>query len=189
MTTFTLPRFDQDEATADSGFGALHSAAGNLPLKQLAYRTRIVGLVCRTTITQTFYNPFDECIEATYIFPIEGEQAVIGCAMWVADRLVRAKLKERGKARADYRRAISRGHRAALLEENRPETLPLDNPCADACDIQLETTEVLDDIGLCKHRNGCENPQPDDSSACLARIDPVSFAIDTAFSLKKNDRH
>lgn len=51
-----------------SGFGALRTSVGNLPLKQLQYRTRIVGLAVHATIAQTYYNPFDECIEATYIF-------------------------------------------------------------------------------------------------------------------------
>ena len=45
--------------------------------------------------------------------------------MWVGDRIFQAELKERGQARADYNRAIARGLRAALLEENRSETFSM----------------------------------------------------------------
>ena len=88
MTTHVLPRLDDFENVAqERGIGSLSSSVGNLPLKQLAYQTRIVGFVRETTITQTYYNPFDECIEATYIFPIESEQAVTGCEMFVNGRI------------------------------------------------------------------------------------------------------
>jgi len=153
VTMFTLPNLDEsvcDPATVHtgetSGFGALRTSAGNLPLKQLHYRTRIIGLAIHTTIAQTYYNPFDECIEATYIFPIEGEQAVTDCEMWIGRRVVRALLKERGQARADYRRAIARGHRAALLEENRPETFSMkvgNIAPGEAVQVRIETVGHL----------------------------------------------
>ncbi|TWU56718.1 Type II secretion system protein E [Rubripirellula tenax] len=143
MTTFTLPRIDQaDEADTPLGFGSLKTDIGNMPLKQLGYHTRVVGMGAATTIKQTFYNPFDECIEATYIFPIEGDQAVVGCEIWVADRLVRAQLKERGQARSDYRRAIHDGYRAALLEQNRGETFSMkvgNIPPGEAIQVRIET--------------------------------------------------
>jgi len=150
VTLFSLPRLDESTAEStigeSSGFGALRTSVGNLPLKQLQYQTRIVGLAVHTTIAQTYYNPFDECIEATYIFPIEGEQAVTDCEMWIGTRVVRASLKERGQARADYRRAISRGHRAALLEENRPETFSMkvgNIAPGEAVQVRIETVGHL----------------------------------------------
>ncbi|WP_372724615.1 ATPase, T2SS/T4P/T4SS family [Novipirellula sp.] len=143
MTSFTLPRLDEiDDSEVKNGFGSLKTDVGNLPLQQLANRSRVVGLAVQTTIKQTFYNPFDECIEATYVFPIEGEQAVVGCEIWVADRLVRAELKERGQARSDYRRAIHQGHRAALLEQNRGETFSMkvgNIPPGEAIQVRIQT--------------------------------------------------
>ena len=149
MTTQVLPRLDEFDIHTDreSGFGALSASIGNLPLKQLAYQTRVVDLVCETTITQTYYNPFDEFVEATYIFPIESEQAVIGCEMWVDGRVVRAKLKDRQEARQDYQRAIAAGHRAALLEENRPETFSMkvgNIPPGEAVLVRIQTVGSLD---------------------------------------------
>lgn len=80
MKTITLSRMDETpRRTRVSGFGALQSRHGNLPLAALAYETRLSGLAVSTTLTQTFYNPYDECIEATYVFPLDGEQAVVKC--------------------------------------------------------------------------------------------------------------
>lgn len=147
MTTFNLPRMDQYSSAAQpAGFGALRSRHGNLPLAALAYHTRIRSLAFSTTITQTFYNPFDECIEANYIFPIEGDQAVVRCDMIVGDRVIRADLRERGEARAAYQRAIRAGHRASLLEENRSETFALavgNIPPGEAVQVRLTTVGQL----------------------------------------------
>ncbi|MEM6689107.1 MAG: ATPase, T2SS/T4P/T4SS family [Planctomycetota bacterium] len=140
---FTLPRMGELESGEPrASFGAMKSSVGNLPLKQLGYETRVVGLVARTTITQTYYNLFDECIEATYVFPIEGEHAVIDCELLVGDRVVRAKLKERGQARADYQNGIAEGHRAALMEENRSETFSMrvgNIPPGEAVRVRMQT--------------------------------------------------
>jgi Ca-activated chloride channel family protein len=147
MTTFTLPRLDDvTTSVPESGFGSLQCSVGNLPLASLSYDTQLLGLLCRNTITQTFYNPFDENIEATYLFPIEGEQAVTRCELLVEDRIVRAKLRERGQARADYAQAILRGHRAALLEENRPESFSMkvgNIPPGEAVRVRITTVGCL----------------------------------------------
>ncbi len=145
--TIVLQRFDEIGSTENrGGFGAMGSKYGNLPLKQLAYRSSVVAIAVRTTILQTYYNPFDQPIEATYVFPIEGQSAVVACEMRVDDRIVRALLKERGQARADYDRAIRSGHRAALLEENRPETFSMrvgNIPPGEAVQVCIETVTQL----------------------------------------------
>jgi Ca-activated chloride channel homolog len=142
-----LQRFDEMGTAEDrAGFGAMATKHGNLPLKQLAYHSSVVALAVRTKILQTYYNPFDQPIEATYIFPIEGQTAVVACEMRVGDRIIRAQLKERGQARADYDRAIRSGHRAALLEENRPETFSMrvgNIPPGEAIQVCIETVTQL----------------------------------------------
>lgn len=143
--TFNLLE-ETEPDTEVTGFGALGSPHGNLPLCQLGYRTSVVGLAVSTILQQTFYNPFDEVIEATYIFPLQCDQAVIGCKMIVGDRVTIAELKERGKARAEYRRAIRDGYRAALLEENRSETFSMkvgNIPPGEAIVVQIETVGRL----------------------------------------------
>jgi Ca-activated chloride channel homolog len=147
MNEVVLPRIDDKVESLDSQeIGRLVTERGNLPMCGLGYQTQIRGLAVRTEITQTFYNPFDRPIEATYVFPIEGTMAVVDCLMIVGERIIRADLQERSAARQRYRDAIRRGHRAALLEENRSETFSLsvgNIPPGEAIRIRLITVGQL----------------------------------------------
>jgi len=103
----------------EAGFGSLTSEKGVLPLKALDVKTRIDGLLVRTTVTQTFVNTLSEPLEATYIFPLPDRAAVTNFRMEVAGRIIEAALKERGEARREYDKAIESGQRAATTEEER----------------------------------------------------------------------
>jgi Ca-activated chloride channel family protein len=104
----------------DSGFGALTTERGCLPLKALDVQARIDGLIARIMLTQTFVNTHAEALEATYIFPLPDRAAVTRFRLEVAGRIVEGELKERGAARQEYEQAIQKGHRAAITEEERP---------------------------------------------------------------------
>ena len=79
----------------EAGFGALETDRGPLPLKALAVQARILGLVTRVTVVQTFVNTHREALEAVYIFPLPPRAAVTGFTMRVGGRLVEGKLFER----------------------------------------------------------------------------------------------
>jgi Ca-activated chloride channel homolog len=104
----------------DAGFGALSTTRGNLPLDQLDVRAQITALAVRTELTQGFRNPFDEPLEATYIFPLPSRSAVTALRMEADGRVVEGELQERAEARATYERAIDEGKRASIAEEERP---------------------------------------------------------------------
>ncbi len=104
----------------DAGFGALSTTRGNLPLDQLDVRAQITALAVRTELTQGFRNPFDEPLEATYIFPLPSRSAVTALRMEADGRVVEGELQERAEARATYDRAIDEGKRASIAEEERP---------------------------------------------------------------------
>ena len=111
--------------TTDSGFGALETPRGCLPLTRLDVRADLDGLTSRVTLRQTFVNGFDEPLEATYIFPLPDRGAVSSFTLNIAGRRVDGVLKERGQARQDYDRAIASGHRAAIAEEERPDVFTM----------------------------------------------------------------
>ncbi|GAB3423705.1 VIT domain-containing protein [Flindersiella endophytica] len=120
MTT-TVTMLDTPPTSApDDGFGALSTAKGNLPLEKLDVRLSTTGLAIHTELVQTFRNPYDEPLEATYIFPLPDRAAVTSLRMEADDRIVDGVLREREQARADYDRAISEGKRASIAEEERP---------------------------------------------------------------------
>ena len=104
-----------------TGFGALTTDAGVLPLRAMDVAARITGLAYTVRLEQTFVNTLSRPLEATYVFPLPSRAAVTTFRLRVADRTVDGVLKERGQARRDYDRAVAQGYRAALAEEDRPD--------------------------------------------------------------------
>lgn len=111
-----LPEFARDE---DAGLGAIATEKGTLPLESIEVRARVDGLLSQVEVAQTFVNPTDLPLEATYLFPLPDRAGVHGFRMEVAGRVIVGKIDEREKARARYDRAIEEGKRAAIAEEER----------------------------------------------------------------------
>jgi Ca-activated chloride channel homolog len=106
MNDSTLPVLVDDDlapagAPDEAGAGSLTTERGNLPLEAIDVEARIVGLLARMVLTQTFVNSFDQSLEATYIFPLPDRAAVTEFRMEIGDRVVDGLLKERAQARAD----------------------------------------------------------------------------------------
>src|SRR6266498_1926749 len=126
MTTTRLPLLPDHQLARllppgdEPGVGALATERGNLPLEAIDVRAAVAGLLARTVLTQTFANPYDEPLQATYIFPLPDRAAVTEFRMEVAGRVVEGVLEERAKARAAYDQAIAEGRRASIAEEERP---------------------------------------------------------------------
>lgn len=124
-----LPPITQPGTTTpaddECGFGTITTERGNLPLDELTVSARITGLVAGVELTQSYRNPFDVPMEATYIFPMPDRAAVTGMRMEAGGRTVIARLQERAAAREVYARAISAGQRASIAEEERPDVFTM----------------------------------------------------------------
>lgn len=105
----------------ETGFGALETEKGCLPLVALELDVQIDGLTAHGTVSQCFKNVFAGPLEATYIFPLPPRAAVIGFRMIVNGAVIEGRIDERAKARADYDAAIARGQSAAIAEEERAD--------------------------------------------------------------------
>ena len=90
------------------------------PLKHTDVKVSISGFIARATVTQTFDNPFDENIEAVYVFPLPHTAAVDDMTMVIGERRIVGLIKRRDEARVMYEQAIKRGATASLLEQERP---------------------------------------------------------------------
>ena len=90
------------------------------PLKHTDVKASISGFIARVTVTQTFDNPFDENIEAVYVFPLPHTAAVDDMTMVIGERRIVGLIKRRDEARAMYEQAIKQGSTASLLEQERP---------------------------------------------------------------------
>ncbi len=97
--------------------------AGNrsLPLTKMEITGSITGLLHRTKVRQTFVNDHDVPLEAVYTHPLPPKASVHGFRLVIGNRVVNGLVQERGQARRAYSQAVSQGHRAALLEEERSD--------------------------------------------------------------------
>lgn len=90
------------------------------PLKHTDVKAEVSGSLARVTVTQEFHNPFQDKIEAVYVFPLPQSAAVDNMTMTVGDRVIKGKIKRREEARAIYEAARDAGHTASLLDQERP---------------------------------------------------------------------
>lgn len=122
-------------------FGSLSTASGVLPLQSMDLQGHISGLLYHLKLVQRFYNPYNQPLEATYIFPLPGRAAVSSFVMQTEQRRVLGRLEERGEARRQYQQAIAQGKQAALAEEERSEvfTMTVGNiPPQQFVEVELE---------------------------------------------------
>jgi len=90
------------------------------PLKSTDVKAQISGFMAQTAVTQTYSNPFENPIEAVYVFPLPEDSAVNGFTMTIGERVIIGMIMKRADAKATYERARAQGYRAALLEQERP---------------------------------------------------------------------
>ncbi len=91
-----------------------------LPLKHTNVEGRISGYIATVHVVQQFHNPYDEKIEAVYVFPLPQNAAVNEFVMVIGDRRIRGIIREREEAEQIYREARRQGHVASLLTQERP---------------------------------------------------------------------
>ena len=121
------------------------------PLKHTDVKANISGFIARVTVTQTFHNPYDEKIEAVYVFPLPHTAAIDDMTMTVGERRIVGLIKRRAEAQAIYQEAIKQGKTASLLEQERPNifTQSVGNiQPNDEVRIEISYVDVLDyDMG------------------------------------------
>lgn len=121
------------------------------PLKHTDVKANISGFIARVTVTQTFHNPYDEKIEAVYVFPLPHTAAIDDMTMTVGERRIVGLIKRRAEAQALYQEAIQQGKTASLLEQERPNifTQSVGNiQPNDEVRIKISYVDVLDyDMG------------------------------------------
>ncbi len=96
------------------------SAPREFPLERSEVSVEVSGDVVSASVAQTFANPYNERLEAVYVFPLPNRAAVDGMEMRAGGRVIKAQIARRAEAKAAYERALAGGRRAALLEQERP---------------------------------------------------------------------
>ncbi|MBA7663976.1 hypothetical protein ES703_72025 [subsurface metagenome] len=91
-----------------------------LPLKHTDVTAQISGYIATVQVIQQFHNPYDEKIEAVYVFPLPQNAAVNEFIMIIGERRIRGIIRERKEAERIYREARRQGYVASLLTQERP---------------------------------------------------------------------
>ncbi|NET57320.1 MAG: after-VIT domain-containing protein [Symploca sp. SIO2E6] len=89
------------------------------PLKHTKVDAKVAGNVSQVEVTQTFTNPFDDPLEAVYVFPLPDEAAVSDMEITIGDRVIKGEIKKREEAQQIYEEARRQGKTAGLLEQER----------------------------------------------------------------------
>jgi Ca-activated chloride channel family protein len=93
---------------------------GTCPLKHIAIDAELSGTIARVSVTQHFYNPFTQKIDAAYVFPLPSDSAVDDMEMKIGERVIKGLIMKREKAQQMYLDAKHKGHVASLLDQERP---------------------------------------------------------------------
>jgi Ca-activated chloride channel family protein len=86
------------------------------PLRHTSVYAEITGFLAQVEVKQHFHNPYDEKIEAVYVFPLPENSAVNEMIMVVGERNIYGEIHKRKEARYIYeqaRAARRQAHRAA----------------------------------------------------------------------------
>ena len=122
------------------------ASVDQLPLKSTSAKVAIAGVIADVKVTQVYRNTGSKPLEALYVFPGSTRSAVYGMTMTIGERVLKAQIKERGQARADYEQAKQQGRSASLLEQHRPNVFQMNVANilpGDEIRVELSYTELL----------------------------------------------
>ncbi|KAI0539984.1 von Willebrand factor type A domain-containing protein [Xylaria digitata] len=89
-----------------------------LPLSGLRAHTVIKDVASRTTLTQSFSNETSEHLEnMVYSFPMYGGVSVVSFTATIGDVQIKGIVKDKQRARAEFKKAVTEGKSAALMEQ------------------------------------------------------------------------
>jgi len=90
------------------------------PLQSTNVVMHVTGHVVRTRVSQTYHNPSNQWLNATYRFPMPDGSAVDGLLMRVDEVIIRGEIKEKKVAQKAFERAKRQGKRASLVSQTKP---------------------------------------------------------------------
>lgn len=106
----------------------------------------ISGVIANVVVEQTYHNPGDSTIDATYVFPMSSNAAVYGMEMIINDRTIKAVIKRKQEAQTIFDNADAAGQTASLLEQQRPNVFQMSlaniRP-GDTLKVRMVYTELL----------------------------------------------
>ena len=91
------------------------------PLKSVHVEAKLIDLAAEVVVFQEYVNEGSESIEAKYVFPLNDMAAVCGFEAFINGKHIVGEVKEKEQAHREYKEAISQGHGAYLMDEEKPD--------------------------------------------------------------------
>ena len=105
--------------------GLLTREGAPVPLLGVRITGHLQGRAAELKVAQRYRNTEQKPIEAVYLFPLPEDAAVCGLEVRTGDRVLRGDIEEREKAFELYDEAMSEGHGAVLLDQERPNVFQM----------------------------------------------------------------
>ena len=99
--------------------GLRRTDGGGSPLRGVAVAGEVYGGHAAVTVRQRYHNTEPHPVEAVYTFPLPSDATLVGFAMVCEGRRIDGMVQEREEAFRRYDDALTAGHGAALLEQER----------------------------------------------------------------------
>ncbi len=109
-----------EQAGQETRCGLYTRDGAQVPLQGVEVTGELLGGHARVRTRQRYRNAESRPVEAVYVFPLPSDGTLIGFSMECNGRKVQGVVKEREKAFEAYDDAITAGHGAALLDQERP---------------------------------------------------------------------
>ncbi|XP_053733115.1 protein mono-ADP-ribosyltransferase PARP4 [Synchiropus splendidus] len=109
----------------DMKAGLLDSKGQQLPLQAVNVKCRLKDLLSQVIIFQKYTNLGTEPIEAKYVFPLDDSAAVCGFEAFINGKHVVGQVKEKERARQEYKQAVEKGHGAYLMDQDAPDVFTI----------------------------------------------------------------
>ncbi len=90
-----------------------------IPLRGVEVTGQVLGGHAEWCVRQRYQNAEPKPVEAVYIFPLPSDATLTGFSMSCAGRFAEGVVKEREQAFKEYDEALTQGHGAALLDQER----------------------------------------------------------------------
>ncbi|HYO58723.1 VIT domain-containing protein [Archangium sp.] len=100
--------------------GLYTRSGAQVPLQGVDVTGELLGGHARVRVRQRYRNAESRPVEAVYVFPLPSDATLTAFSMECAGRRVQGVLKEREEAFRTYDDAVTVGHGAALLDQERP---------------------------------------------------------------------
>lgn len=90
------------------------------PLVDTQVDINVTGIIARTKVTQTFYNPSENWLNGLYAFPLPENAAVDHLLLQVGKRTIEGQIQPKEIAKRIFEQAKNAGVKASLVEQQRP---------------------------------------------------------------------